>query len=113
MIRHAISPRFAMRTFSNTSAGSGVGDNDADRRWIEPVAGIVDLRAVTDQRQDVTRSSAGDVQPRCGDPVDDSHRAIRLDRDVHEPVDVAHEVAFAETPFGGFEKEVLDAGMLM
>ena len=83
-------------------AGSALtaGDDHPDRRRVEAVAGVVDLRAVGDQDQGVDLGPQGQGQPGRGDAVDDAQDAVGLDRHVHVPVDVGDQVALAEAPVG-------------
>src|SRR5690606_34157118 len=70
--REAISPRFATRTFSNTACSNerllrpllGIPHEQAHRRGIVGVAGIVELRAIRDQHDHVALGAKLDVTPR-------------------------------------------------
>src|SRR6185295_20140286 len=79
MMRQAMAPRLAIRTLENTRARS-TGDDHADRRRIEAVAGVVDLRAVGDHRRQVHLGADLHEQAGGRDAVDDAERAIGLDR---------------------------------
>src|SRR3954463_16124798 len=105
MMRQAMLPRLAIRTFENTPCSAAVsdsgdrriagGDDDPDGCWIETVAGIVDLRAVRYDRHQIHLRVQIHVHSPSRDAVDDSQCAIGFDRDIHEPVDVGYDIAFA------------------
>ena len=61
MMRQAISPRFAIRTLRNIR----VPDQDFQRRRIVGVAGIVELRAIGDEHEEVHRGAHLDVFARA------------------------------------------------
>src|SRR5207249_608776 len=62
-----------------------------DRRRIPAVAGIVDLRTVADQREQVAARGDLDVLARRGQTVLERQAATRRHRHVHEEVDVVGE----------------------
>src|SRR6476659_5311400 len=73
--RHAISPRFAIRTLSNT-VDSRVPEQQPDRRRVVRVAWIVQLRAVADQADHVHVRAHLDVLAAGGDAVFERQLAV-------------------------------------
>src|SRR5829696_7787828 len=88
-------------------------DHHPHRGGVESVAGVVDLRTVGHQHQRVALGAKRQRLPRRGEPVDDPQCAVGLDRHVHEEVDVRHDVALAQSPFGALGQKVLGTSVLM
>src|SRR5829696_2910237 len=88
-------------------------DHHPPRGGVESVAGVVDLRTVGHQHQRVALGAKRQRLPRRGEPVDDPQCAVGLDRHVHEEVDVRHDVALAQSPFGALGQKVLGTSVLM
>ncbi len=75
--------------------------------------GVVDLRAVGHQHERVDLGAQREPATGCGESVDDAEGAVRIDRHVHEEVDVADQIALAESVFRALGEEVLDARVLV
>src|SRR5690349_19187881 len=111
MIRQAMAPRLAIRTFEYTS----VPDQNLNRSGIVGVAGIIQLRAVADDADHVHFGLHLDIFQRIGNAVFKRELAVGRHRDVHEEVDVGGDIALLEAPFRirNGEQETVPAGMHM
>ncbi len=89
----------------------GAPDQHADRRRVEAVAGIVDLRAVGDDAEHVHLGAEFDVVAGLRHAIDDGEFARGLDRHVHEEVDVGHDVALGHAVPADLQQEILAAGV--
>ena len=69
------------------------------------VAGVVELRAVGDQAEDVALSRHLDVAPGGGNPIRKFQAAVQGDGNIHEKVDIGNEVPDAHRDGGLAESE--------
>ena len=76
--------------------GRSVPDQDTHGRWVEAIAGVVDLRTVGENAEQIHLRPQINEIARFRDAIDDREIAIGFDRHVHEEIDVADDVAFAE-----------------
>ncbi len=112
--RRAISPRLATSRVSKVTGSSrGGGHEHAQRRGVEVVAGVVDLRAVRDDDEQVDLGAERDALAGAGHAVDDPEGTVGFHGDVHEPVEVGHEVAGGQAVPGALGEEVLPAPVLV
>src|SRR5664279_1912090 len=95
------------------SYGSRVPDQHADRGRVEIIAWIIDLRTVRDDKDHIGLRCDVDMVARRRYAVDDGETTRRIDRHIHEEVQVGHDVAFAQTIFRQLEDEILATGMLI
>src|SRR5271165_2185846 len=93
MMRHAISPRLAIRTLANIR----VPDQNLERCWVVRIAGIVELRTIGDQDDDVHGGPHFHVLPRPAQAVREAQAALRSDRHVHEKIDVVGQIALGQS----------------
>src|SRR5258706_11170794 len=80
MIRQAMAPRLAIRTLLN------IPDQNLNRRRVIRITGVVELRAIADERQHVDFGAHFDVLARFGNTIFEGQPAFRRNRDVHEEV---------------------------
>src|SRR5882757_6860779 len=90
-----------------------IPDQHPDRRRIESVAGIVDLWAVRDDENDVQVHRDVDVVSWSRNAIYHCEFAVRINRHVHEEVQVRDDVAFGHSVFRQFQNEVFTAGVLV
>src|ERR1700738_5540348 len=93
MMRQAIAPRLAMRTLSNIR----YPNQNLERRWVIGVAGIVELRAIGNEHDEIHGGAHFHVLPRTAQSVGKSQAAVRRHRHIHEEVDIVADGALAET----------------
>src|SRR6185437_5071160 len=92
MTRQAMAPRLAMRTLPNMSGSRRAPDPDLDGRGVIGVAGVVQLRAGRDQRDDIHMRGQLDIFAGGRKTVGELQSAVRRDRHVHEEIDVVGDV---------------------
>src|SRR5258708_6482553 len=98
-MRQAIAPRLAMRTRWNMAPlRSPLPDEQADRRWVVSVAGVIELRTIRDEHEHVHLGAHLDVASGARHAVGKGEAAFQRDWHVHEEVDVARQVALAHAP---------------
>ena len=85
----------------------------ANRRRVEAIAGIVDLRAIGNDEDHVHVRGDIDIISRRRNSVDNGEIAGRVDRNVHEEIQIGDDVALGQSVFRQLENEVLAAGMLI
>src|SRR6202040_1116472 len=88
-------------------------DHHADRRRIQSIAWSIHLRTIRDDEYHVEVHRNVDVVSRRRNAVDHGEFSVRLDRHVHEEVQIRDDIALAHPVFGQFQNEVLTAGMLV
>src|SRR5450631_2318454 len=96
-----------------TSYRGWIPDEHAHGRRVEAVARIVDLRTVGDHENHIHVRRDVDVVAACGDAVDDGEIPRRIDRHVHEEVQVGDDVSFGQAVSGKLDDEILPAGVLV
>src|SRR6266852_4977570 len=96
MTRQAITPRFAIRTFWNISI-CRVPNQYSDWRRVVSVAGIVQLRTITDYGEHIHVGAHLDVLARSRYSILKCKFAFRCDGNVHEKIDVVSDIALFET----------------
>ena len=87
--------------------------HDADRRRIKTVAGIVDLGTIGDDEQHVHVRRHIDVISGSRDAVDDRKSSGRVDRHIHEEIQVCDDVALGQSVLRQLQKKIFAAGVLV
>jgi len=87
--------------------------HDADRRRIKTVAGIVDLGTIGDDEQHVHVRRHIDVISGSRDAVDDRKSSGRVDRHIHEEIQVCDDVALGQSVLRQLQKKIFAAGVLI
>src|SRR6218665_1451157 len=120
MMRQAMAPRLAISTLSKPGgegmgvgafsrgggvqtvlgAGGGVRVEEYDRRRLVGIARVVQLWAVREQHPDIHLGAKFDILSGAGHSVGKLQPALRRDRNVHEEIDVRHQVPLAQTDAG-------------
>ena len=113
MMRQAIAPRLAMRTLRNIHQSPLAQIRHLDRRGVVGVAGIVELRAVGNQHDDVHLARViSTYLPGAERPSSNVRSAVRRHRHVHEEIDVVADVALRQAVvlvLGDCEQEAVAA----
>src|SRR5271166_5958698 len=92
MMRQAISPRFATRTLRNIA----VPDQDLQRRWVIGIAGIVELRAIRNEEDDIHGRTQLYVFSGPAEAIGEPQSTVRGYGHVHEKIDVMSEIPLAK-----------------
>src|SRR5881296_1784749 len=94
MMRHAIAPRLAIRTFSNITPRSHPRSGPG-WEWVVGIARIVQLRTIADQNEDIGFRTHLDVLPGIGNAIFKRKLALLRHWHVHEEIDVVGDIALA------------------
>ena len=95
------------------AVGSAIPAQDADRRRVEVVARVVELRTVGDEHERVDRRRELDVLPRRADALLEGELPLGGDGDVGEEVDVVREIAHGHPVLRGEAEEDVAAAVLV
>src|ERR1700733_4924133 len=110
MMRQAISPRLATRTLLNIR----VPNQNLERCGVVRVAGVVELRAVGNEHDDVHARAHLDVVAGAAQSIGKGQSPVDGDRHVHEEIDVVGKIALTQPEpvvLGDGQKIAVAAGM--